>query len=65
MVEPVIVGIILVIILGIVAVSLRKVPEADEAVVIIKQGYLKVVIRWAKTWPFGSLSKKKDLTYFE
>ena len=30
-----------------------------------KHGYLSVVLRWANTWPFGLITKKKDLTYFE
>lgn len=29
-----------------------------------KYGYLSVVLRWAKTWPFGSITGKEDLTYF-
>ncbi len=30
-----------------------------------KNGYLRTLLRWSQTWPFGLLTGKKDTTYFD
>ena len=29
-----------------------------------EHGYLNIILRWAKTWPFGLITGKKDEDYF-
>ena len=29
------------------------------------EGYLKTIVRWAQTWPFGLITNRKDRTYFK